>query len=109
MRQPWGFEFQVNNTWIEAKAVYHSANSVRGPLAEGTCAPACHPRGLCSPRCPLSAVQVHLVGPVLEPWPAMAPAMVRYAWRTDPCTYENCSVYSLAERLPSPPFIADVQ
>ena len=47
VRQPWGFEFQVNNSWIEAKAVYHSADSVRGPhdtrSLKGARAPTRHP------------------------------------------------------------------
>jgi sialate O-acetylesterase len=29
--------------------------------------------------------------------------MIRYAWREDPCTYLNCSIY--CNELPSPPFI----
>ena len=31
------------------------------------------------------------------------PAMIRYCWRTDPCTFKKCPVYS--DELPSPPFI----
>ena len=31
------------------------------------------------------------------------PAMVRYCWRTDPCTFKMCPIYS--GDLPSPPFI----
>ncbi len=29
--------------------------------------------------------------------------MIRYCWRTDPCTFKMCPVY--AKDLPSPPFI----
>lgn len=33
--------------------------------------------------------------------------MIRYAWRTDPCSFKKCAIYSGS--LPSPPFVMDVQ
>lgn len=30
-------------------------------------------------------------------------SMIRYCWRTDPCTFKMCPIYG--EDLPSPPFI----
>ena len=34
------------------------------------------------------------------------PAALRYCWRTDPCTFKKCPVYS--GDLPSPPFQIDI-
>ncbi|XP_005106538.1 sialate O-acetylesterase isoform X1 [Aplysia californica] len=30
---------------------------------------------------------------------------VRYAWRTSPCTFKKCAVYSTVNSLPAPPFV----
>ncbi len=37
----------------------------------------------------------------------LKPMMVRYCWRTDPCTFNKCPVYS-SMMTPSPPFIMEL-
>ena len=39
--------------------------------------------------------------------PSMEKAtMIRYCWRTDPCSFKKCPIYS--DNLPSPPFIMNL-
>ena len=38
----------------------------------------------------------------------LKPSMVRYCWRTDPCTFKMCPVYS-SPANPSPPFIMEFE
>ena len=35
------------------------------------------------------------------------PKMVRYCWRTDPCTFKKCPIY--AKDLPAPPYMLKFQ
>ncbi len=30
---------------------------------------------------------------------------IRYVWRTSPCPYKKCAIYSVENELPAPPFV----
>jgi hypothetical protein len=38
----------------------------------------------------------------------LKPMQIRYCWRTDPCTFNKCPLYS-SELNPVPPFIMDLE
>ena len=86
LRYPYGFELGCGNTkngvsqWIEGTA--HNGTGFAQQVAN-----------VSFPLCPSQ----------------LSPVSIRYCWRTDPCTFKMCPIYSSYWDLPSPPFIMDLQ
>ena len=39
----------------------------------------------------------------------LSPLSIRYCWRTNPCLFKMCPIYSSYRNLPSPPFVLDIK
>lgn len=61
----------------------------------------------CVARLPVCRITLLSVAPLVQ---GRVPKVtnVRYAWRTTPCAYMACAVYSMPDDLPSPPFFVPI-
>ena len=86
LRYPYGFELGCGNSntgasqWIEGTA--RNGTGFSFEVAN-----------ISFPLCPAS----------------LSPVSVRYCWRTDPCVFKMCPIYSSYLNLPSPPFVMDLK